>query len=202
MKSFDHEQLESALHAVARMETARPPSCPDLAAKVRGRCRRRKRNRIFAATAATAMLLLSAFWIAFGSNPRMQPGNPDRQDIAAADQSKPGETDRQVSRKIERMEEELDLLRNKLADIEERLAEAKRPSAATAEAGEPLLSADDLDHIENEKTAYLVLYRAERYLEQTDKTEALKEYRRILEHFPRTTSAGKAKEQIDLLTAN
>lgn len=202
MNPLNDRQLEDALHAAGQLEIAPATSSLDLPSKIRSRCRRRKRNRLLGTTATVAALLVFMLWVSFGLKTKIQPTETPRSDIASAIPSDSPGADPRIPRKIERLEEELDRMRTKLADLEKQLEEAKRSFVSSGDPGESLLSADDLMQIEDEKTAFLVLSRAERYLAQTDKAEALKEYRRILENFPRTASAEKAKKQIAQLTAN
>jgi hypothetical protein len=76
-------------------------------------------------------------------------------------------------------------------------AAPRQPSSPDSPLPEKLLLA-----LEYERTAALIQFHAEMCLERNEKENSLVEYRRIIEYFPETLTAAKAKTQIAKLTGN
>jgi hypothetical protein len=205
MNHLDDEQLENILRAAGGLDESSPPIQADLAATVKKRYRRRQRNRILSSVVVATVLLFAATIPAW--RPKSLPSTPPNSPANAPDVAVE-ELRRQNLEKLHELEGELNELKARLAELEQKSSARRRlPVGQASSKGvqpakiESLLSPDDLMNIESEKTAVLVLYRAEQYLEHADKAEALREYRRILEHFPKTSSAKTAEEQVAKLTS-
>jgi len=194
MKSpIPDEQLEHWLTEAAETSMPTLPASDVLAKQLQKKFRRRKAVRRLVGTgmAGTTVAVIAAAAIFYGGGSSQRPTEP----IVA---TVPDIELQRLQQRIVALEQELEAQKARL----ELLAAGQNPRDPSVISAEALLPPEALAQIQWEKTAVMILNRAEHLAAFNRNQEAAVEYRRIVEDFPSTSLVETAKKQIRQLNSN
>ncbi len=191
MIDMNDDRLEALLRAAG--ESAAPPRepLPGLAERVRGLQARRARNRKVAGGAAAVVLLGMAVYGALTLD-----GLRGARDPQVADGLKSAPDPEAIKAELARLEAEVRQRQQAVRNMAE--ADAARAALGRVQPEQDSPSPTELVRIEHEKTAFLLVDRAEQ-LGTRAQSAAAAEYRRALELFPNTEAARVAEERLKTL---
>jgi len=196
---LDDRSLEELLQAAG--DAAEPPSelPPDLARRVRQLHARRRRTRQ-TTTAAFLGILLTAGVLSSMFYPRPPLQAPQRP-MAGTQDPQPDRPARMSAEEVERLLariERLDAEARERRRAVERLIRQERATRQLIDSFREPPGPDPLElaRIEIEKTAFLLVARAEQQTASSPDEFPARQYRRIIEHFPNTRGARIAQEKL------
>jgi hypothetical protein len=184
------ERLEALLRAAGQSATPPREAPAGLAERVRGLQARRARNRKLAGGASIALVLLGVGIYAG----LVGHGDRETADRPVADGSSSAPDPEAIKAEIARLDAEAQ--RRQQAVRKMILADAARRAIARVQAEQDAPSPLELVRIEREKTAFLLVDRAEQVGARAQGAAA-DEYRRVLELFPNTQAARVARERLN-----
>jgi hypothetical protein len=186
------ERIEALLRAAGESATPPPEPLPGLAERVRGLRARRSRNRKVAGGASLVLVLLGVGIYAG------LVGHGDRETAERPVDGGPGSPPDLEAIKAEIARLDAEAQRRQQAVRAMILADAARRAIARVQAEQDAPSPIELVRIEREKTAFLLVDRAEQ-IGAGALGPAAAEYRRVLELFPNTQAARVAEERLKTL---
>jgi len=186
------ERIEALLRAAGQSAAPPPEPLPGLAERVRGLRARRARNRKLAGGASIALVLLGVGIYAG------LVGHGDRETADRPVAGGPGSPPDLEAIKAEIARLDAEAQRRQQAVRKMILADAARRAIARVQAEQDAPSPIELVQIEREKTAFLLVDRAEQ-IGARALGPAAAEYRRVLELFPNTQAARAAEERLKTL---
>ena len=196
---MNDDRLEALLRAAGESAAPPPEPLPGLAERVRGLHARRSRNRRLAGGAAAVVVLLivaicvenRTSWklvLQFGN------GRGETADRPVADGASPLLDPEAIKAEIARLDGEAHERQQAVRKMI--LADAGQRPVARVQPEPDSPGPLDLVRIEREKTAFLLVDRAEQ-IGARAQTAAAAEYRRVLELFPNTQAARVARERLN-----
>jgi len=202
MIDVNDDRLEALLRAAGESAAPPPEATAGLAERVRGLQARRARNRKLAGGAAAAVALLIVA-ICVESRTSLQlvirfgNGNRETADRPAADEGGSPLDAEGIKAELVRLDTEA---RQRQQAVQAMiLADAGQAALARAEPQIDTPGPLDLVRIEHEKTAFLLVDRAEQIGARAQGRAAADEYRRVVELFPNTHAARVARERLKTL---